>query len=55
MLADSWHVTCSVENDHRAATEEEKKTQMGNTLWTEFGSNDVYLVLRLAEACQWTR
>jgi HSP20 family protein len=25
-----------------AATEEEKKTEKGNVLWTEFGSNDVY-------------
>ena len=26
----------------RAATEQEKKTQKGNVLWTEFGSKDVY-------------
>jgi HSP20 family protein len=25
-----------------AATEEEKKTEKGNVIWTEFGSNDVY-------------
>jgi len=25
-----------------AATKEEKKTEKGNVLWTEFGSNDVY-------------
>jgi HSP20 family protein len=25
-----------------ASTEEEKKTEKGNVLWTEFGSNDVY-------------